>query len=135
MVIRGYGEGSGTPLQYSCLEIPWTEEPGGLQSTGSQGAGHDWTTSLSLSCIGEGNGNPSRVLAWRSPGTGEPGGLLSLGSHRVGHDWSNLARVSPIESFRDSNLRRLCHLQYTPSNIARAFSSSWWKKKELDYLT
>ena len=24
------------PLQYSCLRIPWTEEPGGLQSTGSQ---------------------------------------------------------------------------------------------------
>ena len=26
------GEGNGNPLQYSCLEIPWTEEPGGLQS-------------------------------------------------------------------------------------------------------
>ena len=24
-------------------EIPWTEEPGGLQSTGSQKVGHDWT--------------------------------------------------------------------------------------------
>ena len=29
-------------LQYSCLENSLTEEPGGLQSTGSQGAGHDW---------------------------------------------------------------------------------------------
>ena len=29
--------------------IPWTEEPGGLQSTGSQKVGHDWATSLSLS--------------------------------------------------------------------------------------
>ena len=29
--------------------IPWTEEPGGLQSTGSQRVGHDWETSLSLS--------------------------------------------------------------------------------------
>ena len=26
--------------------IPWTEEPGGLQSTGSQRVGHDWATSL-----------------------------------------------------------------------------------------
>ena len=26
------GEGNGNPLQYSCLENPWTEEPGGLQS-------------------------------------------------------------------------------------------------------
>ena len=25
------GEGHGNPLQYSCLENPWTEEPGGLQ--------------------------------------------------------------------------------------------------------
>ena len=24
------GEGNGNPLQYSCLEIPWTEEPGRL---------------------------------------------------------------------------------------------------------
>ena len=29
--------------------IPWTEEPDGLQSTGSQRIGHDWATSLSLS--------------------------------------------------------------------------------------
>ena len=28
--------------------IPWTEEPGGLQSTGSQRVGHDWATSLRL---------------------------------------------------------------------------------------
>ena len=27
--------------------IPWTEEPGGLQSTGSQRVGHNWATSLS----------------------------------------------------------------------------------------
>ena len=26
------GVGNGNPLQYSCLESPWTEEPGRLQS-------------------------------------------------------------------------------------------------------
>ena len=31
-------------------QIPWTEEPGRLQSMGSQRARHDWVTSLSLSC-------------------------------------------------------------------------------------
>ena len=41
------GEGNGTPHQYSCLENPWTEEPGRLQSMGSLRVGHDWTTSLS----------------------------------------------------------------------------------------
>ena len=35
------GEGNGTPLQYSCLETPWMEEPGGLQSMGSQRVRHD----------------------------------------------------------------------------------------------
>ena len=29
-------------------EIPWTEEPGGLQSMGSVRVGHNWLTSLSL---------------------------------------------------------------------------------------
>ena len=38
---RSPGEGNGNPLQYSCLEIPYTEEPGGLQSMGSQRVGHD----------------------------------------------------------------------------------------------
>ena len=38
---RSPGEGNGNPLQYSCWRIPWTEEPGGLQSMGSQRVGHD----------------------------------------------------------------------------------------------
>ena len=39
---RSLGEGNGNPLHYSFLqeeflqEIPWTEEPGGLQSVGSR---------------------------------------------------------------------------------------------------
>ena len=31
---RAPGEGNGNLLQYSRLRIPWTEEPGGLQSLG-----------------------------------------------------------------------------------------------------
>ena len=42
------GEENGTPLQYSCPEIPWTEEPGRLQSMGSQRVEQDWATSLHL---------------------------------------------------------------------------------------
>ena len=33
-------------------KIPWTEEPGRLQSMGSQRVGHDWATSLSLKDVG-----------------------------------------------------------------------------------
>ena len=35
------GEVNDNPLQYSCLEIPWTEEPGGLQSKGCKRIGHN----------------------------------------------------------------------------------------------
>ena len=42
------GEGNGIPLQYSCWKLPWTEEPGRLQSMGSLSMGHDWVISLSL---------------------------------------------------------------------------------------
>ena len=39
---RSPGEGNGNPLQYSCWRIPWTEEPGGLQSVGSQRVRNTW---------------------------------------------------------------------------------------------
>ena len=61
------GEGNGTPLQYSCLENPWTQEPGRLQSMGSLKVGHNWVTSFSLSCIGEGNGNPFQCSCPKNP--------------------------------------------------------------------
>ena len=35
------GEGNGKPLQYPCLGNPRTEEPEGLQSTGSQRVRHN----------------------------------------------------------------------------------------------
>ena len=38
---RSPGEGNGNPLQYSCLENPWMEEPGRLQSIRSQRVRHN----------------------------------------------------------------------------------------------
>ena len=35
------GEGNGYPVQYSCLENSWTEEPGRLLSIGLQRTGHN----------------------------------------------------------------------------------------------
>ena len=46
-------------------KIPWMEEPGGLQSMGLLGVGHDWATSLSR--IGEGNGNPLQCSCLENP--------------------------------------------------------------------
>ena len=37
---RSPGGGTGNPLQYSAWEIQWTEEPGRLQSVGSQRIRH-----------------------------------------------------------------------------------------------
>ena len=48
-------------------KIPWTEEPGGLQFTGSLRVGHEWATSLSLSCIGGENGNPHQCSCMENP--------------------------------------------------------------------
>ena len=50
-------------------KIPWTEEPGRLQSMGSLRVGHDWVTSLSfsLSSTGEGNGNPLHCSCLENP--------------------------------------------------------------------
>ena len=39
---RSLGDRQGNPLQYSCLENPWTEDPGGLQSMGWQRVRQDW---------------------------------------------------------------------------------------------
>ena len=56
---------------HSCTlawKIPWTEEPGGLQSMGSRRVGHDWLQlHFSLSCIGEGNGNPLQCSCLENP--------------------------------------------------------------------
>ena len=38
---RSPGEGLGNPLHILAWRIPWTEEPGGLQSIGSQRVGYD----------------------------------------------------------------------------------------------
>ena len=33
-------------------EIPWTEEPGGLEPMGSQRVGHDWAANSQVTCVG-----------------------------------------------------------------------------------
>ena len=75
-------------------QIPFTEDPGSLQSMRSLRVRHNWATSLltfHFHALEKEMATQSSILAWRIPGTGEPGGLLSMRSHRVGHDWSDLA--------------------------------------------
>ena len=64
----------------------WTEEPGKLQSMGSETQLSDFTFTFHFHALEKEMATHSSVLAWRIPGMGEPGGLRSMGSHRVGHD-------------------------------------------------
>ena len=89
-------------------KIPWTEEPGRLQSMRSLRVGHDWATSLSLftfHALEKEMATHSSVLTWRIPGMGEPSGLPSMGLHRVGHDWSDLAAAAAYINYISMNLR------------------------------
>ena len=75
-------------IHFSTLawKIPWTEEPGRLQSMGSQRVGQDWVTSLSLlSSLGL-----IHLLIWESlPGRhkapGTPSGDRDVGDRGAGN--------------------------------------------------
>ena len=83
------GEGTGDPLQYSCLENPMD---GGAWWAAVHGVARSWTRlsdftfTFHFHALEKKMATHSSVLAWRIPGTGHPGGLPSMGSHRVGHD-------------------------------------------------
>ena len=83
------GKGNGTPLQYSCLEIPMD---GGAWWAAVHGVTKSWTRlsnftfTFHFHALEKEMATHSSVLAWRIPAVGEPGGLPSMGSHRVGHD-------------------------------------------------
>ena len=67
-------------------KIPWTEEPGGLQSMGLRRVDTTERFHFHFYALEKEMATHSSVLAWRIPGTGKPGGLPSMGSHRVRHD-------------------------------------------------
>ena len=66
-------------------KIPWTEEPGRLQSVHGVAKRvtrlSDFTFPFHFRALEKEMATHSSVLAWRIPGTGEPGGLPSMGSH------------------------------------------------------
>ena len=84
-----YGEGDGTPLQYSCMENlmdggAWRAAVHGVAK--SQTRLSDFTYTFHFPALEKEMATHSRVLAWRIPGTGEPGGLPSMGLHSVGQE-------------------------------------------------
>ena len=79
-------------------KIPWTAEPGRLQSMGSQSQTwlSNFTFTFNFYALEKEMATHSSVLAWSIQGSGEPGGLPSMWSHRVGHDWSDLAAAAVL---------------------------------------
>ena len=73
-----YGEGNGTPLQYSCLENPmdggaWKSAVHGVAK--SQARLSDFPFTFHFHALEKEMATHSSILAWRIPGTGEPGEL------------------------------------------------------------
>ena len=75
------GEGSGHPLQYSCLENPMDE---GAWWAAVHGVAKSWTRlsnftfTFHFPALEKEMATHSSTVAWRIPGTEEPGGLLSI---------------------------------------------------------
>ena len=78
-------------------KIPWTEEPGRLQSMGSLGVGlSSFTFTFHFHALEKEMATHSSVLAWRIPRMVEPGGLPSMASHRVEHDLAAAAAAAAV---------------------------------------
>ena len=83
----------GYPFKYSCLENPWTAEPGGLQSEALHKVGCDWSD-LALrhthyDLLEKEMAIHSSILAWKIPCTEEPSRLQSMGLHKVRYTWAS----------------------------------------------
>ena len=78
-------------------KIPWTEEPGGLQSMESLGTGQTERLHFhfSLSCAGEGNGNPLQCSCLENP---RGGGAWWAAVYGVTQSRTRLKRLSSSSS-------------------------------------
>ena len=103
-------------------KVQWTDEPGGLQSMGSQKSQtwlRDWTHTGTfrkanlpdITCVSENSlashcgsekamATHSSTLTWKISWMEEPGRLQSMGSLRVRHDWATSLSVFTFMHWR-----------------------------------
>ena len=82
-------------------KIPWTEEPGRLQSLGSRRVGmtKQLHFQFSMSCTGEGNGNPLQCSCLETPSDGGAWWAASYGITQSRTSWSDLAATAAAGEF------------------------------------
>ena len=115
-------------------KIPWTAEPGRLQSMGSLGVGQDWTTSLSLFTFMHWRRKwqpnpvflPGESQGWRS--------LVGccLWGRRVRHDWSDLAAAAILPWFSTKLPFLLSEMCFSYLSSAADLSSCFFGEKKKD---
>ena len=123
-------------------KIPWTEEPGGLQSMGSLRVRHDWATSLSLfslSCIGEGSANPLQCSWLENP---RDGGAWWAAVYGVAQSRTWLKRLSSSSSKLLKVVRDTHHHDSSSHIVLASFrhllllvllALCYWKPKKLKH--
>ena len=98
------GDGNGTPLQYSCLEIPMDGGAGwaaahGVAKSRTRLSDFDFTFHFPLSCIGEGNGNSLQCYYLENP---RDGGTWWAAIYGVVQSWTRLKQLSSSNSHQES---------------------------------
>ena len=98
-------------------KIPWTEEPGGLQSMGSLRVGHNWATSLSLFTF----------MHWRRKW--QPAPAFCLENPRGREAWRAVQSMSSQQDVTEQPSTA----QPQPSSLTR-FSCSWHRQQRPEFL-
>ena len=100
-------------------KIPWTDEPGGLQSMESRrvGTSERLHFPFSLSCTGEGNGNPLQCSCLENPWDRGAWWAAICG---VAESRTRLKRLSSRSSIPISGLSTLLHYSFCHSYLTRA---------------
>ena len=93
-------------------KIPWTDEPGGLQSMGPQRVGYNWGTL-------EGNGSPLQYSCLENP---VDRGAWWAAVHSVAQSWTWLKRLSMHACIGEGNGNPL---QYSCLENPRD-GGAWW---------
>ena len=121
-------------------KLPWTEEPGRLQSMGSHRVRHDWRDLAAAmqetwirspgweDLLGKKMATHCSIFARRIPWTEEPGGLQSTGSRRVEHSWARMHACSVCARLLLQPMATLIFLlfaQFCPFRNDRGVGIKW----------